>query len=52
MQTATLASTARAAPGWFAAIPAWLEALAVAGAIALVLHTEDAYAGLPAKSGW
>ena len=37
MQTATLASTARAAPGWFAAIPAWLEALAVAGAIALVL---------------
>jgi len=37
MQIATLASPARAAPDRFAAIPSWLEALAVAGAIALLL---------------
>jgi len=37
MQIATLASPARATPGRFAAIPSWLEALAIAGAIALLL---------------
>src|SRR4051812_22512558 len=37
MQLATLASPARATPGRFAGIPAWLEALAVLGAMALLL---------------
>ena len=37
MQLAALATPARATPGRFAAIPAWLEALAVAAAIALLL---------------
>ena len=37
MQLATLASPARATPGRFAVIPSWLEALAVAATIVLLL---------------
>ena len=37
MQLATLASPVRVIPGRFSGFPSWLEALAVAGAIALLL---------------